>query len=161
MLWLKEGDKNTRYFHTSASTRKRQNSLGNICNDQGEWCANSDEVDALIGAYFKSLFSAGGVQTAEVIQCVDTKVISEHNSMLLAPFSAIKVKEAVFGMHPDKSPGPDGMNPTFYQKFWHIVGEDVVMACLNFLQDASFPCLIWLFQIHKVPLCRDELSLIT
>ncbi|KAH9672067.1 reverse transcriptase domain-containing protein [Citrus sinensis] len=73
------------------------------------------------------------------LQCVATKVTSEHNSMLLAPFSAIEVKDAVFGMHPDKSPGPDGMNPTFYQKFWHIVGEDVVLACLKFLQDASFP----------------------
>ncbi|KAH9684395.1 reverse transcriptase domain-containing protein [Citrus sinensis] len=138
-LWLREGDQNTRYFHASASARKRQNSLGNLRNDQGEWCANSDEVDALIVDYFKGLFTAGEVQTAEVLQCVATKVTSEHNSMLLAPFSAIEVKDAVFGMHPDKSPGPDGMNPAFYQKFWHIVGEDVVLACLKFLQDASFP----------------------
>ncbi|KAH9672066.1 reverse transcriptase domain-containing protein [Citrus sinensis] len=138
-LWLREGDQNTRYFHASASARKRQNSLGNLRNDQGEWCANSDEVDALIVDYFKGLFTVGEVQTAEVLQCVATKVTSEHNSMLLAPFSAIEVKDAVFGMHPDKSPGPDGMNPTFYQKFWHIVGEDVVLACLKFLQDASFP----------------------
>ncbi|KAK9195743.1 hypothetical protein WN943_003868 [Citrus x changshan-huyou] len=138
-LWLREGDQNTRYFHASASARKRQNSLGNLRNDQGEWCTNSDEVDALIVDYFKGLFTVGEVQTAEVLQCVATKVTSEHNSMLLAPFSAIEVKDAVFGMHPDKSPGPDGMNPTFYQKFWHIVGEDVVLACLKFLQDASFP----------------------
>ena len=132
-LWLNEGDQNTRYFHASASSRKRQNSLGNLRNDQGEWCANSDKVDALIVDYFKSLFTTGEVQTAEVIQCVDTKVISEHNSMLLTPFSAIEVKEAGFGIHPNKSPGLDEINPAFYQKFWHIVGEDVVLACLKFL----------------------------
>lgn len=38
----------------------------------------------------------------------------------------IEVKEAMFHMHPDKSPGPDGMTPAFYQKFWRIVGNDVV-----------------------------------
>ena len=57
---------------------------------------------------------------------------------LLAPFSAIEIKDALFYMHPDKSPGPDGMNPAFYQKFWHIVGEDVVLACLTFINNCSF-----------------------
>ncbi|KAH9697393.1 reverse transcriptase domain-containing protein [Citrus sinensis] len=138
-LWLKEGDQNTRYFHALASTRKRKNSFRSLRNNQGEWCSNSDEVDALIIDYFKNLFTSGGCNTAEVTQCVDTRITSEHNSMLLAFFSATEVKEAVFSMHPDKSPGPDGMNPAFYQKFWHIVGEDVVMACLTVIKDCSFP----------------------
>lgn len=113
-FWLKEGDMNTRYFHASASAQKRQNSFGNLLNDHREWCSNFDEVDVLIVEYFKNLFTAGGCHTAEVIQCVDTRVTREHNLMLLAHFSAIEVKEAVFGMHPDKSPGPDGINPAFY-----------------------------------------------
>ena len=28
-------------------------------------------------------------------------------------------------MHLDKSPGPDGFNPAFYQRFWDLVGDDV------------------------------------
>lgn len=34
--------------------------------------------------------------------------------MLLEPFSATEVKEALFSMQPDKSPGLDDMNPAFY-----------------------------------------------
>ena len=36
-------------------------------------------------------------------------------------------------MHPSKSPGPDGMSPLFFQKYWHIVGHDVSEAVISVL----------------------------
>ena len=36
-------------------------------------------------------------------------------------------------MHPSKAPEPDGMSPFFFQKFWHIVGQDVTNAVLSVL----------------------------
>ena len=44
-----------------------------------------------------------------------------------------KISHAVFSMHPNKSPGLDGMSPFFFQKFWHIVKTDVVNAVQSFL----------------------------
>lgn len=42
-------------------------------------------------------------------------------------------------MHSDKSPGPDGLNPCFYQTFWTDVGPRVVEACLDCLNNVWLP----------------------
>lgn len=42
-------------------------------------------------------------------------------------------------MHPDKSPGPDGMTPGFYQRYWGIVSADVIGIVRRFFITGGFP----------------------
>ena len=138
-LWLKEGDMNSRFFHATASMRKKKNTIEKLRNDQGMWCSNPCELDDLITKHFKNLFSSGGCVCEPVLSCIESRITALHNQLLLEPFTAIDVKDALFSMHPDKSPGPDGMNPAFYQKFWHIVGNDVTDVCLSYIVHRAFP----------------------
>ncbi|KAL6219594.1 hypothetical protein ACLB2K_007353 [Fragaria x ananassa] len=57
----------------------------------------------------------------------------EINSELTREVDREEVHRALHQMHPSKSPGRDGLSPCFYQKFWDIVGSDVVEAVRCFL----------------------------
>jgi hypothetical protein len=61
-------------------------------------------------------------------------VIEEMNSQLVKEFTAEEVQVALKQMAPIKAPGPDGLPPIFYQKYWQLIGKDVttaVLTCLN------------------------------
>ena len=40
-------------------------------------------------------------------------------------------------MRPTKPLRPDGMNALFYQKFWHVVGDNVIIAVLDYLNSGT------------------------
>uniref|UniRef100_A0A803NV32 Endonuclease/exonuclease/phosphatase domain-containing protein n=1 Tax=Cannabis sativa TaxID=3483 RepID=A0A803NV32_CANSA len=91
----------------------------------------------LIGEYYASLFTASNSSCPEVIDCILPSISAQQNEDLMMPVTREEVKCAVFQMHPDKSPGPDGMTPAFFQKSWSIVGDEVVRMVQNFLSFGS------------------------
>uniref|UniRef100_A0A2N9I833 Reverse transcriptase domain-containing protein n=1 Tax=Fagus sylvatica TaxID=28930 RepID=A0A2N9I833_FAGSY len=61
-------------------------------------------------------------------------VTPDINQHLIRDFVPLEVQEAVKQMSPTKALGPDGLPPMFYQKYWHLIGEDIsnaVLTCLN------------------------------
>lgn len=74
---------------------------------------------------------------AEVLNCIPESISDQHNRMLLEPVSDLEVKDAVFHMHPDKAPGPDGMTPTFFQKNWSVVGTEVTQMVRQFFSTGT------------------------
>lgn len=89
--------------------------------------------------YFSTLFTFEEGEAALVLACLDTRISEEQNALLLQPVSGEGVKVAVFIMHPDKSPGPDGLSPAVFQIYWEVVGNDVVLFCQNFLSSGLLP----------------------
>ena len=73
-----------------------------------------------------------------VLNLLDKVVTPNRNHMLLKPYTPNEVKRALFSMYPSKCPRPDGMSPFFFQKYWHIVGNDVTNGILFVLQSGHF-----------------------
>lgn len=137
-FWLKEGDRNTKFFHRYASNQKKKNQIRNLKDPTGEW-VEGDAMKEVITNYFTHIFRSNDLHEVGFFNDIQPKVSMEHNIALLKPFQSEEVKAAIFSMYLDKAPGPDGMNPGFYQHFWGDIGEDVTNFVLNCLHSTSFP----------------------
>lgn len=127
-FWLRDGDANTKYFHAIASSKKRRNVITKLRNDGNEVIAKQEGLCEIAKEYFSNLFQEHHNSYELVINEVSNKLSEKDNLFLLLPFSIHEFRLAISHMHPDKAPGPDGLNPAFYHKFWDICGEDIFKA---------------------------------
>lgn len=161
-FWLHEGDKNTRFFHSYASTRRKNNRIERIKDDSGGWRETPAEIQDVIEGYFTRLFTVSNLDGRMSDREVVNRVSELDNDNLLAAVTKEEVKQAVFDMHPDKASGPDGLNPAFFQAFWSIVETYVVRFCHVFLSTGVLPegvneALVCLIPKIKVPQTMRDL----
>ena len=100
----------------------------------GVWKESTLGVAEFTVSYFEKLYTTSHPsRIQEVINTMEPKVSVEMNQNLIKQFTKEEVEAALKQMHPTKSPGPNSMSAIFYQKFWDIVGNDVVNTVLNVL----------------------------
>ncbi|KAL1213546.1 hypothetical protein V5N11_000618 [Cardamine amara subsp. amara] len=63
----------------------------------------------------------------------------ESSRSLIGLVSKEEIKEAVIAIKASSAPGPDGFTGFFFQKYWSIIGEQVVREVLDFFGTWSFP----------------------
>jgi hypothetical protein len=133
-LWLKCGDKNTKYFHACATQRRRRNLIQKIQDMQGREMEFGEGVERAFVDYFTNLFQSDHTENIErCLQGLETKVTQEMNDALLMAFTVEEVQRALRQMAPMKAPGPDGLSAGFFIDNWATVGEDVCNNVLNVL----------------------------
>ena len=139
-LWLHEGDKNTRYFHSRATHRYRRNKICELRNSEGLMCTKEEEIAQILTNFYQDLFtSANPCNMDQAMVDIPCAVTTEMNIMLQEVYTRDEVDRAVFQMEALKAPGPDGLSPLFFQHYWNIIGDEVSAAVLNCLNTGSFP----------------------
>lgn len=84
------------------------------------------------------LTSNGDSPCEEILDSIHCRVTEDMNRAFCAAYSDSEINETLFQMGPHTAPGPDGTSPFFFQKFWDIVGEDVVSAVRSFSLPVAF-----------------------
>ncbi|XP_031254340.1 uncharacterized protein LOC116112330 [Pistacia vera] len=113
--WLKDGDRNTKFFHLCANQHRKSNVIKQISSDDGRFANKPEEVSNLFQLFFQSLFSSSMPERIEdCIRVVKPVITPKMNSDLVKQISNEEVEKAVFNMNGLGSPGPDGFLAIFY-----------------------------------------------
>ncbi|KAL0436253.1 UNVERIFIED_CONTAM: putative ribonuclease H protein [Sesamum radiatum] len=157
-LWLKEGDRNTGFFHRKANHRFQTNLISKIRNTTGDWLTETEDIQRHIVAYFRSVFASNRPRNEDIARGTEPlrRVVDEGmREDLIQPYTEAEVTRALHQMADFKSPGPDGMSPIFYQKFWHIVKQDVVPCVLSLLSSCHMHPHFNDTHIVLIPKCKN------
>lgn len=139
-FFLRDGDKNTSYFHYRASHREKRNKIESLIDSQG--VEKFDQVDLMniVCSYYSKLFSSSRPPISlDLLDNIDPRLTDAMREVLLRPFSKEEIVAALKGIHPGKSPGPDGLPALFYNNFWELIGDEVCDMVLQFLNHGDMP----------------------
>ncbi|XP_040990938.1 uncharacterized protein LOC121238163 [Juglans microcarpa x Juglans regia] len=129
--WLKEGDRNTKYFHQCASQRSKVNRVIKLFDDTSQEITNAAAICQQFQDFFQDLFTTSCPQNIDgCLAATRPKVTEEMNQDLKRPYTAQEIEEALFQMDGLSSPGPDGYPAAFFQQHWNIVGRQVSESAL-------------------------------
>ena len=137
-LWLKEGDSNTHYFHSHASSKQNHNQIRKLNDADGIEVSDKEGLSNLAKTYFEDLFAASTEEVSYGELSIEHVISVEENNGLVAGFLLEEFVGAITQMFPDKAPGPDGLNPGFYQHFWNLLGPEVFQTATGWLETYLF-----------------------
>lgn len=138
--WLREGDKNTEFFHRQATWRRKKNKIVRLKREDGTWAENNEQIHKEINEFFKGLYEKDGeVNPQPLLDLFPRKVEDYMNEALTKPFTETEVSDALFQIGPLKAPGPDGYPARFFQRNWAVLKEEVIQGVLNFCADGIMP----------------------
>ncbi|KAF5470749.1 hypothetical protein F2P56_011240 [Juglans regia] len=113
--WMSEGDKNMAFFHASLSCKKKFKAVEKMTLEDGTIMESSEAV--LEGAvdFFQKRLSTLAVSFAETGLNLLTSIISDtDNRLLCRVLHMLEIKEALWSILQDSSPGPDGFSASFF-----------------------------------------------
>lgn len=138
--WLKDGDRNTKFFHSSTIRRRKRNKVVKIRNGAGEWLERENEIAAQFGSFYRNLFTVGSVAGVDDILEVVPRVISDEDNLgLCEPVHDSEIRSVVFELGKCKAPGPDGFTGSFFSRHGRLWS----LRFVEWLKVSLMKVLVW------------------
>lgn len=110
------GDRNTGYFHSITKGRQAINNISVMEDADGVVHYKEDEIATTIVNYLTELFTSNEEEHEHIVEAALVPLITlEMNEVLIQVPSPREIMEALFSIHSDKAPGPDGFSAGFFQ----------------------------------------------
>ncbi|XP_034673420.1 uncharacterized protein LOC117904775 [Vitis riparia] len=113
-LWLREGDRNTGYFHCMENAHQMRNTMDRI-KVNGIWLSEEQEVRTGIENAFKQLLKEDSEWNADIGGLSLNQISQQEVDTLELPFMEDEIHSALMDMNGDKTPSLDGFTVAFWQ----------------------------------------------
>ena len=133
----KEIDRNSKYFHSIATFKRRKKQLLELEID-GRSVKDPMRIKIAARRYFKELYYQKPWPFIKIQDGLVQKLQFQDAINLESIPTLEEVKEAVWSCDPSKAPGVDGYNLNFICKMWDVIVSDFVNSVLNFFTSGSF-----------------------
>ncbi|XP_057425790.1 uncharacterized protein LOC130719169 [Lotus japonicus] len=139
LRWIKEGDMNTKYFHSIVNWKRKTDSIVGLVMD-GSWVEDVTRVKERVKEFFEEKFqNQPFTRRPRLDGVLFNQIYDEDNRRLCACITLEEIREAVWDCDGNKSLGPDGYNFKFIKEFWEILKEDLKGAVEDFWTNRSWP----------------------
>ena len=113
--WYSCGDLNTKFYHALTKQRQIRNRIVGLHDETGNWITEENGVEKVVVDYFEDLFTTTSPSDFEnFLEEIITSITPQMNNGLLRPATEEEVRQALFLMHPVKSPRTGWNDGTFF-----------------------------------------------
>jgi len=131
MLWFKDGDRNTTFFHVVVKRRNNSSEIHRLRIDN-EVIEDLKLIEDHILDFYKNLYAESIFNDPDTSNMEDfigsyipELVSSEENMMLIKCPDFLEIKTVVFNLNGKSVTGPNGFGGVFYHSCWDIIGTNV------------------------------------
>ncbi|KAE8691842.1 Bifunctional dTDP-4-dehydrorhamnose 3,5-epimerase/dTDP-4-dehydrorhamnose reductase [Hibiscus syriacus] len=139
--WLKEWDKNSKFFYYVIATKNKKDTIRALIDHQGRRLDTFKDMSTEIIKFFKNLLDSTDPKVTNCSVNLLKDLLnpiprSENYQGITNEVTSQEIYKAIYGQGNDKAPGPDGYTPLFFNKAWHVIGEEVIEAIKFFFQES-------------------------
>ena len=135
--WLKEGDKNTRFFHRMTNAHRRRNFLQSL-SINGRRLDKEVEIKEVLVNAFQNMFYALDCWRPPLPGLSFNVIRPEEPSKLEEVFTEKEIWAAISKLNGDKAPGPNGFPIAFWSFCWDFVKNEVLGFFKEFHDQSRF-----------------------
>eukprot|EP00253_Pinus_taeda_P013029 PITA_13029 len=141
--WLREGERNTKFFHQAMIKHRQSNRILSIKDRNGNRVMEQAEIEQVLIEHHKEILKEPQTDRTQAIQeicsAIPCLVSEDQNKALMRAATLEEIEETVKAMKKGTAPGPDGFTVDFYQAGWHFLGKEI----LEMVEESKMNQKVW------------------
>ncbi|GMJ09511.1 hypothetical protein like AT1G43760 [Hibiscus trionum] len=130
LRWFKEGDRNSKFFHIFATSRRSKNPISKLSSGNVV-LTKPRQIKMAIHEHFRKFYNESNNLQVDRLESLQNLIDPVTTLNLEEKFTTEEISSTLSCTYGSRAPGPDGFNMNFLKKFWPKLKDSIC----NFFKD--------------------------